>query len=133
MRKTKQRNWPGIMADYLNGMGPGELSGKHGVSKNTLKSRIRRGGWKRERELMYEEARSRALEEVIRKGRASLEKAQEEWRQASLRIYRELVEKVRQGNDVEELNSLIVYFMTFCTMNELIYRPESPESVYRVP
>ena len=133
MKMKTVLNWPEIKADYLTGMGRDELSRRHGVSKNTLKSRIRRGNWKRERELLYDEARNRVLESVIHEGRASLEKAREEWRRASLSIYRELVEKVRQSNDVAELNSLIVYFMTFCTMNEMIYRPENPEPVYRVP
>lgn len=121
-----------IKLDYLRGMELERISGKYGVSINTLKSRIRRGNWKQEKELIQEEVKHRVIEELIADGKKLLLHAQEEWHQASVKMYQELVDKVKHSTDVDELNHLLVHFMTFCEMNKLIYQPENPEAVYLI-
>ena len=130
MSKTKSIAWVEVKADYLSYMGLDEISRKYNVSINTLKSKIRRGNWKQERDFLNEEVKRRILDEMVAEGKKLLLKAQEEWHQASLKMYEELVDKVKHCNDVDKLNLLLSQFMAFCKMNELIYQPENPEAVF---
>ena len=132
MATKKNKKSSEIKLDYLRGMELERISGKYGVSINTLKSRIRRGNWKQEKELIQEEVKRRVIEEVVAEGKKLLLHAQEEWYQASVKMYQELVDKVKNYTDIDELNLLLVHFMTFCEMNKLVYQPENPETVYIV-
>ncbi|MBN1495500.1 MAG: hypothetical protein JXA07_01950 [Spirochaetes bacterium] len=132
MARIKIQKWSEIEMDYLKGMDLEQISGKYGVSINTLKSRIRRGNWKQKKELLKEEVKRGIIEEMIQEGKQPLLVAQEEWRQASLKMYQELIDKVKESNEIEEINTLLIQFMTFCKMNEVVYQPENPEAVYVV-
>jgi uncharacterized protein YjcR len=127
MLRKKIYPWPEIKADYLSYVGLVEISTKYNVPINTLKSRIRRGHWKKEREMIEEEVVQGRIIARIEDEKKIYQKLHKEWYATSVKIYQELVDKVKQCNDLDGLNLLLAQFMSFCKMNELVLNPEHPD------
>ncbi len=127
MAQRKISKWAEIKADYLRYLCLDEISRKHNVSINTLKSRIRSGKWKQERNLMDKVVISRSLESSVEEEKNLYLKIQKEWYDASVKMYQELIAKVKDCNDVNKLHQILTQFMTFCEMNGLVLNPEHPD------